>query len=132
MSSPGSASSGTASPAGPNVRSYREIWSKEIEFNHWGGVLDFPTSGWITSGWITIMDIAPSGDLAQWRIASPGQNESLETWIRTHRELLRTTGSGSMTRLIVFERTSDHWARELIGLHYDIEPEFFKDVALRF
>lgn len=116
-----------ASAATRTDKKYWDVWATEIQAKGWTSMLYDPRM--IPSGRITILDIASSGDITEWQIDLPSKLKPNEDWIRTNRERLRTLGLDGQTRVIVFEQSSHLWIQELIGLYYNIEPTFFRDIA---
>ena len=106
---------------------YWDHWGTEIQANGWKGLLQYtPRQSNLP---ISILDISSVGDITEWQIDLPVKGQSTEMWIHFHRPKLRSRGLEDKTRLILFDEAGHVPVRELIGLHYNIEPAFFRDIA---
>ncbi|KAL9618824.1 MAG: hypothetical protein Q9160_006483 [Pyrenula sp. 1 TL-2023] len=84
---------------------------------------------WSDESHINIFDIAPSGSISEWQIDLPEFDQPTLDWARANCDALHANGRNDETRLIVFEEASRFWAQELVGVHYGMEPVFFRDIA---
>lgn len=77
----------------------------------------------------TILDVSSSGQITSWQINGPIRGQSFKDWVCISRHMLRAHGNDDITRLVVFRQSTRVWVQELTGVHYGIEPAFFRDIA---
>lgn len=110
-------------------QTYLDIWAPEIKAKGWGEKLSERP---YTSRPISILDVTPSGSITDWEIKKPSRGRHKlngKEWACSVRKMLRARNQNTVTRLIVFEESARFEAQETVGVHYGIEPDFFRDIA---